>query len=427
MTRNKKRVGIWCAYHETLRANAGIGVFAHSLALSLALQDNCSGVDLVCLPGDEHLLQETIAKSGGKIRAVPLAEQSTVARKTSKLRRSIEKRWKRLRAKVVGTPRKHSLAGSQRVGEQKIVEACDAWVVPYVLLDKQFSKPTVVTIHDMVCAHFPEMLERDHLASVMTLAKAVADQSTICACMSEFIERVDLRGVLGIPAEKTRVVQPWLPHDFQDQSLSSERDEGTSAFSFLGEEYFFYPSGFRHYKNHRVLIEAIATIKNQYGATPNVVFTGEAEMPSELQTIAQELGVQEQVKHVGRVSRAELAQLYQNATATVVPSLYEQGSYPLLEALCWECPIASSNIESLRERFDVLGDSMQYFDPHDSVSVAECLLNLAANRNSIRDSQQSRKSVIFSRSAHDAGKDWMNVILEAITKDALAKQTPKAA
>ncbi len=134
------------------------------------------------------------------------------------------------------------LENFQAIEKQRIIDSCDVWLIPYVGLPQEFSKPTVVTIHDLVCYHFPNMMSAAELSAFKSLAESVAARSTIAACMSNFIRDNDLHGVLGLEAEKVRVVQPASPSDFGELG---NIEEAQSRYPVLKEKYAFYPSAFR--------------------------------------------------------------------------------------------------------------------------------------------------------------------------------------
>lgn len=76
------------------------------------------------------------------------------------------------------------------------------------------------------------------------------------------------------------------------------------------------------------------------------------------------------VKHLGYVSDAELASLYQKAACFVFPSLYEGFGIPPLEAMAHGCPVVAANAASIPE---VCGDAAVYFDPRDAQSFLTAL------------------------------------------------------
>jgi len=85
-----------------------------------------------------------------------------------------------------------------------------------------------------------------------------------------------------------------------------------------------------------------------------------------------------------------------------------------MEALHWQCPIASSRIPSLVEQFSPLGQSMLHFSPHDYEELADTIETLRDSRERVLQSQQYMKSRIFDRTWKDAAEDWVRVFREAI-------------
>ena len=116
------------------------------------------------------------------------------------------------------------------------------------------------------------------------------------------------------------------------------RDELLRQYPAVGRPYLLYPAGYRSYKNHSVLIDALARLHAEGHSDLDLVFTGFNGMPDELARQISSLNLNGRVHALGVVKRSELAGLYQQAAITVVPSVYEQGSYPIVEAIHWGCP-----------------------------------------------------------------------------------------
>jgi len=110
-------------------------------------------------------------------------------------------------------------------------------------------------------------------------------------------------------------------------------------------------------------------------------------LPGPLRRQIAAAGLSAVVHVIGRVERATLARLYGEAAATIVPSFYEQGSFPLLEAMHWGCPVAASNIPALREAFAPMGEAMLFFDPRRPEAIAATMKRLSAEGTAIRDRQ----------------------------------------
>ena len=305
----------------------------------------------------------------------------------------------------------HKYETIQEEEMQRIIDSCDVWVLPYVGLERHFSKPTVVTIHDLVCYHFPEVLDARSLSIFKRLAEAVSARSTISACMSNVIRDSDLYGILKLPEHKVRVVQPAAPSDF---GTLADPVTAAATYPILQKKYIFYPSAFRSYKNHELLVKAMQRMRAEGHDDLHLVFTGIHAPPRALADLIKQCGVKDRVHVLGKVQRDVLSLLYRKAFATFVSSRYEQGSFPLMEAMYWECPIACSRIPSLTELFEPMGSTMHYFDTDDVSEVVRVMHHFLQNRESVLRAQQSKRQAIFGRSWTDAAADWRNVFEYAI-------------
>lgn len=289
---------------------------------------------------------------------------------------------------------------------------CDLWIIPYVGHEYFLDFPAVIFVHDLVIAHHPEHFNPHFVARLNGIVRERVQEAIFGCCMSEFIRTNDLLGVLKLPRERTRMVPPAAPSDFPVISADA-------AVRLLPQElckpFLLYPAAFRGYKNHRMLIEALRHLRQQLHETNlQLVFTGAATpFPSELAALARAYGLQAHVHVLGRVSRETLAALYQHAVATIVPSLYEQGSFPIYEALHWNCPVACSDIPALREQCASLGDAMIYFDPRDPVSIARAIVRLRESREAIRDEQSRRAQAGEARTWKQVAREWLPIFEEA--------------
>jgi glycosyltransferase involved in cell wall biosynthesis len=142
--------------------------------------------------------------------------------------------------------------------------------------------------------------------------------------------------VLGLPAERIRVVHHGIDHD-RFRPGPEER-----------EGFLFYPAEPWPHKNHGRLFEAFARLRAERPGL-ELVLTGSGfrDVPPGVRT-------------VGRIDWDELPSLYRRAAALVFPSLYEGFGLPPLEAMASGCPAACSTAGSLLE---VCGDAAVYFEP----------------------------------------------------------------
>ena len=290
---------------------------------------------------------------------------------------------------------------------------CDVWVFPYIGFPQSVNFPAVFFIHDLIPYHFPEGFDARFLAWHKLVVPARAAEAALVACMSDVIKEQDLVGILDIPRSKIRVVPAAAPGDLP--VLGKELGEQLIPRE-LKRPYLFYPAAFRRYKNHEALIRTLAVLRDEYGENGfDMVFTGPnvREMPLELETLAEKLGVRQQVRVLGRVDRLVLAALYQQAFATLMPSLYEECAFPVYEAVRAGSPVACSDLPAMREQFRMMGDSMLYFDPEDPRSIADAVRWIQAGRERIRSRQQEMGQGMWRRTWKDVASDWLEVFREA--------------
>jgi glycosyltransferase involved in cell wall biosynthesis len=290
---------------------------------------------------------------------------------------------------------------------------CDVWVIPYLKLDHPLPFPSVLFVHDLVTSHFPDMFEREFVNSINRLAPARAAEAVLCACMSAFIRDTDLFGILGLPPSKVRMVPFAAPRDFSE--VTAERSQ-LMKFRELIRPYVFLPAGIRGYKNQRNLILALRALRDDYGQQGiDLVLTGEirGRLPKNLDELVRDGDLKDRVHVLGPVDRETLAALYQCALATIVPSLYEECSFPVSEALYWRCPLACSRIPAHVEQCAPMGDSMLYFDPHDPGEIARTILYIRDNWQDVRDRQRAASPAVFRWTWKDAAREWLLIFKEA--------------
>lgn len=290
---------------------------------------------------------------------------------------------------------------------------CDVWLIPYVGLEYPITVPAIVVIHDLVYVHFPDTFADPAITRRLDqLVHQRASEATLVACLSDFIRGNDLQGVLQLPDEKVRVVRAASPQDFP---IITAEQEMSLLPPGLDRPYLFYPAGFRPYKNHRALIQALQLLRDRFGVDDfDLVFTGYRPLPDDLRRQVFDSGLSGRVHALECVERGALAALYRNAFATIVPTLYEQGSFPVYEALHYGCPVACSRIPALREQCRDMGDAMLYFDPHNAEDIARTVLAIRDNRESIRATQAEASRPLFGRTWKDAAMDWLRVFRETV-------------
>ncbi len=158
----------------------------------------------------------------------------------------------------------------------------------------------------------------------------------------------------------------------------------------LPEHFFFLPNQFWRHKNHLLVLESLALLKDR--ARPvTVVATGsqvDPRNPGHLQAIqklVQDRALTGQFRNLGMVPQPHVAALMYCCAALLNPSRYEGWSTTVEEARSLGTPLILSDIPVHREQ---AGANAIYFDPADPAALATVLTDfvpLAAEaRNAAR-------------------------------------------
>ncbi len=154
--------------------------------------------------------------------------------------------------------------------------------------------------------------------------------------------------------------------------------------------YFLYVGSERPRKN---LVGLLRAMRHLYDAPDScdvpLVKVGPAGRTSRFREAlldeADRLDLRESITFLDGVSDTELAAVYRGALALVVPSLHEGFGLPVLEAMACGCPVIASDAGALPE---VAGGAARLVDPHDPVTIAAALHDLASNEAARRDLAQ---------------------------------------
>lgn len=223
--------------------------------------------------------------------------------------------------------------------------------------------PVVATIHDVI----PFVMD-DYRASramrlyLATMARSVKKARRVIAPSRS--AKADIARVLGIPADRIRVIEEAADPSFVPAT-------GGSAIALVAEKwgltgrYLFNIGGFDRRKNLPLLIEAFAAALPSLDDDVRLVIAGAPHTGNErvfppLEPVIREHGVEGRVVLTGRVTDEERLALYQAAHVYITPSEYEGFGLTPLEAMACGVPAIVANRTSLPE---VVGDAGLCVEP----------------------------------------------------------------
>ncbi len=244
----------------------------------------------------------------------------------------------------------------------------DLWFCPLLVLQPASpGLPSVAMIPDLQHEAYPEFFSAEILDWRRRHYRRTVESSGRILTLSRY-SKSQLTDVLGADPEKVvvtyldaaqgldRSASPGAEH-FETEYLDAVR-----ARHGLPREYFFYPGASWPHKNHRLLFEALAGLKERRGSIPELVLTGaQVDSTVDLGAECRRHGLDHEVKVLGYVPGEDLPGLYAMSLATVLPSLFEGFGIPVVEAMRAGSPVICSRAASLPE---VGGDAAVYFDPH---------------------------------------------------------------
>ena len=263
---------------------------------------------------------------------------------------------------------------SKIINKQKL----DLVHFPYFSVPILYTKPFVLTIHDLIIHHFPTgkastlfpllYYLKFHAYKFIIYNAARRAQKIITPSISTKEEVMDH---LGIDEKKIVVT-----YEAVDDKISNHKSQITNHN--LGK-YFLYVGNAYPHKNLEKLIEAFADLQKEIKDTSLVLVGSNDYFYSRLKEKIKNLKIEDKVIVKTNISDAELSNLYKEAVALVMPALMEGFGLPVLEAMSQKCLVICSDISAFRE---VARDFAIYFDPDIKEDIKEKLKYAFENQES---------------------------------------------
>jgi len=280
------------------------------------------------------------------------------------------------RWKVVGTDI-HWHSFSEQINFPKILyeQNLDLMHFPYFSIPVIYSKPYVVTVHDLILHHFatgesstlPFHLYYLKLAGYKYIMKKAARNSKKIITVSKATKN-EIVDHLGILDQKIDVIFEGV-----DPQLGKTIRHTPYA---IRKKYFLHVGNVYPHKNAKRLIQAFA----QAGLDNySLFFVGKKDyFMTSLEKYVKQHGLEKKIKFLGFVTDEDLRALYRDASATVVPSLMEGFGLPVLEAMANNSLVLASAIPSIKE---IAEDCVLYCDPYDIGDISAKIRNIAEGDN----------------------------------------------
>ncbi|MCK4750030.1 MAG: glycosyltransferase, partial [Bacteroidales bacterium] len=141
-----------------------------------------------------------------------------------------------------------------------------------------------------------------------------------------------------------KALMPWIDNKTmvipnmirEDMFLPPDEPRRTEPFVFV------WAGRLEHVKGLDLLLEAVRELKGRALPHFSVRLAGKGSLRSELEQMAGELGVKDQVHFLGRLSREDMQKEMQKANCFVLPTRYEAFGAVLIEAMATGLPVIAT-------------------------------------------------------------------------------------
>lgn len=279
-------------------------------------------------------------------------------------------------------------------------EQVDVFFSPDNFLSLQTSVPTVLTTHDIAHFHYPRQVAWMHRPYYRLFIPRFLKKAAHIVCVAEHGKN-DLIAHYQVPAEKITVVPNGTRTIFQP--LSEEEKMRVKAQFSKGVDYFFFLGAIHPRKNLLGLLRAYELFREKTGAAVKLLIAGKlAWQVQEITTAHAASAYRDDILFLGYLPEETAAELMASALALTYLSFFEGFGLPVLEALCTDTPVITSNTSSLPE---VAGDAVLLVDPYQVEEIAEAMCRIwnepDLREGLVKKGQLQRQQFSWDRAATD--------------------------
>lgn len=293
------------------------------------------------------------------------------------------------------------------LGEQLVLPpllakySLDLMHFPYFSVPIMYSKPYVVTIHDLIIDHFPTGKASTHLLPLYFIKRFFYQQIVRSA--------VTNAKALIVPSHATE--QELKDHYNALQRKVFVTYEGYEKVKMseeqnISDKYFLYVGNAYPHKNLERLLDAFGEYKKEFANDIKLYLVGKKDyFYVQIEKKIEKLGLKKEVKIFNSVTDEKLVAFYENAQALFAPSLMEGFGLTPLEALSNKCLCAVSDIPSFHE---VSKNAVLYFDPYSIESIKKMMVKVT------NLSPQDKKDLLMKGAQRAREFSWMKMAQETL-------------
>jgi glycosyltransferase involved in cell wall biosynthesis len=190
--------------------------------------------------------------------------------------------------------------------------------------------------------------------------------------------RSEVGKYLEVDERKLKLIYEAVDHELFRPGDSGAARAHVAPYG-VTKPFVLFVSSLWPYKNCDGLLRAWALARRELGDRQlAIVGPGrDQKYVAQLHSLADELGISEDLVFVGGVPLEETVRFYQAADVFVYPSLNETFGLPILEAMACGCPVVTSDTSAMPE---TAGGAAVLSNPKDPSSIARAIVDAAGPR-----------------------------------------------
>ena len=269
-------------------------------------------------------------------------------------------------------------------------------------LPYKFNIPTVLSIHDIQQAVYPQFFSRRELLRRRITYSLSVKNSTLIQASSGFMKDHLLEYYDFLDEEKVKVI----PEGVDILRFSAKHKESVIEKYSIQKKFLYYPAQLWPHKNHITLLRALSALSAR-GVKIPLVMTGSAYRGSkEIFEYIKQHNL-DFVYYLGKVPEEDVVSLYQDAWYFITATLYESSSLPILEAAAAKSLIIASRTPPNIEM--EMNIKAELFDPNNFSELEKLLFRLWNDDSSKDENRNVNSSRVRDYSWDEIAKIYIDI------------------
>lgn len=241
------------------------------------------------------------------------------------------------------------------------------------------TKPTIVTVHDLIPFKFPEYFPRGIKGEIKWFIQKLSLGGAKAIITDSLASQKDIAKFTGIDKEKISVIYLGVRSEFKVLKSTDTLQKVREKYK-LPEKFLLHVGDVNYNKNIPGIIKAFSKVSQKYSDIFLVLigngFVGNSSQLQELMDLISQLGLTDKIRRLGFIDLSDLVGVYNLAQVYLQPSFAEGFGLPVLEAMACGVPTVTSNTSSLPE---IVGNAVIQVDPKNIQEIVSGISNILSS------------------------------------------------